>query len=274
LRSDRSDRPGSSLTTSEPWPSLESGLGSARCWRLHELWTDGGGGEREVGKAVNVDLVGSLLGLAGDVHTLLGGDELDELVTVFTDDDGPEVTGHVMPDHAVVVLVVQHGQAGLVVELLETLDGDADVVLSIDGSLLYSLIVIRLRFSFLSSPAPERLARSGSVSWSNPVVVGSGPEPSIDIDGREVRRVTTLVLEIAFSATCVDGGHIISLHDFGKHLELSGCIERHKIHTTISAEVASIEPVPVLKLVPGLPPGQKIVMVTNFHVRFSLHTLC
>ena len=60
----------------------------------------------------------------------------------------PEVTGHVVPDHAVVVLVVQHGQAGLVVELLETLDGDADVVLSIDGSLLYSLIVIRLRLSF------------------------------------------------------------------------------------------------------------------------------
>ena len=60
----------------------------------------------------------------------------------------PEVTGHVVPGHAVAVLVVEHGQAGLVVELLEALDGDADVVLSVDGSLLYSLIVIRLRFSF------------------------------------------------------------------------------------------------------------------------------
>ena len=39
-----------------------------------------------------------------------------------------------------------------------------------------------------------------------------------------------------------------SLHDFGKHLKLSRCIERHKIHTTISAEIASIEPVPVLKI--------------------------
>ena len=39
-----------------------------------------------------------------------------------------------------------------------------------------------------------------------------------------------------------------SLHDLGKHLELSGCIERHEIHTTISAEIASIEPVPVLKI--------------------------
>ena len=53
-----------------------------------------------------------------------------------------------MPDHAVVVLVVEDGQTGLVVELLQPLDGDANVVLSIDGSLLDSLIVIRLRFSF------------------------------------------------------------------------------------------------------------------------------
>ena len=58
------------------------------------------------------------------------------------------MTGHIVPGHAVTVLVIQDGQTGLVVELLETLDGDADVVLSIDGSLLDSLIVIRLRFSF------------------------------------------------------------------------------------------------------------------------------
>ena len=53
-----------------------------------------------------------------------------------------------MPGHAVVVLVVQNCQAGLVVELLKALDGDADVVLGINGSLLDSLIVIRLRLSF------------------------------------------------------------------------------------------------------------------------------
>ena len=55
---------------------------------------------------------------------------------------------NVVPDDSVIVFVVEDGQTGLVMELLETLDGDADVVLSIDGSLLYSLIVIRLRFSF------------------------------------------------------------------------------------------------------------------------------
>ena len=55
---------------------------------------------------------------------------------------------NVVPDDSVIVFVVEDGQTGLVMELLQTLDGDADVVLGIDGSLLDSLIVIRLRFSF------------------------------------------------------------------------------------------------------------------------------
>ena len=133
---------------------------------------------------------------------------------------------NVVPDDSVIVFVVEDGQTGLVMELLETLDGDADVVLGVDGALLDPLVVIRLRFSLpargpvrvstfqpdsnlLSSPAPERLAWSRPVSRSDPVVVRSGPEPAVDIDGREVGRVTTLVLEIAFSATCVDGGDVI-----------------------------------------------------------------
>ena len=53
-----------------------------------------------------------------------------------------------MPGNAIIIFIVEDSEARLVVELLETLDGDADVVLSIDGSLLDSLIVIRLRFSF------------------------------------------------------------------------------------------------------------------------------
>ena len=63
--------------------------------------------------------------------------------------------------------------------------------------------------NLLSSTAPESLSRSRSVGGWNTMVIGSGPEPAVDIDGREVGRVTTLVLEIAFSATCVDGGHVI-----------------------------------------------------------------
>ena len=55
-----------------------------------------------------------------------------------------------MPGNTIIVLVVEHSQARLVVELLETLDGDADVVLSVDGSLLDTFVVVWLRF-----PLPE-----------------------------------------------------------------------------------------------------------------------
>ena len=57
------------------------------------------------------------------------------------------MTSHVVPGNTIIVLVVEHGQAGLVVELLEALDGDADVVLSIDGSLLDTFVVVWLRLS-------------------------------------------------------------------------------------------------------------------------------
>ena len=41
----------------------------------------------------------------------------------------PEVAGYVVPLDAVLVLVVEHGQARLVVELLQTLDGETAGVL-------------------------------------------------------------------------------------------------------------------------------------------------
>ena len=41
----------------------------------------------------------------------------------------PEVAGDVVPLDAVLVLVVEHGQARLVIELLQTLDGETAGVL-------------------------------------------------------------------------------------------------------------------------------------------------
>ena len=63
----------------------------------------------------------------------------------------PEVAGHVVPLDSISVLVVQHGKACLVVELLQALDGNADVVLSLDGTLLNPLVVVRLRNPSLTS---------------------------------------------------------------------------------------------------------------------------
>ena len=52
-----------------------------------------------------------------------------------------------MPLNAISVLVVVHCQAGLVVELLQPLDGDPDVVVGLYGALLDTLVIVRLGFS-------------------------------------------------------------------------------------------------------------------------------
>ena len=56
-----------------------------------------------------------------------------------------------MPLDSISVLVVQHREARLVVELLQALDGDANVVFCLDGTLLNPLVVVRLRNPSLSS---------------------------------------------------------------------------------------------------------------------------
>lgn len=58
------------------------------------------------------------------------------------------MAGHVVPLDAVVILVVEDGKTGLIVPLLQTLDGQADWIadtLQLPG--LQSLIVVRLRFA-------------------------------------------------------------------------------------------------------------------------------
>ncbi len=79
-----------------------------------------------------------------DVDALLALHQVHQLVRVLAHDDGAEVAGHVVPRDAVLVAVVQHRQAGLVVVLLETLDGDANVELGVERTLGDALGVVRL----------------------------------------------------------------------------------------------------------------------------------
>ena len=57
-----------------------------------------------------------------------------------------------MPGNTIIVFIVENSQASLIVELLKTFNGDANVVLSVDRTLLDSFIVIRL---WLSLPDKE-----------------------------------------------------------------------------------------------------------------------
>ena len=132
-----------------------------------------------------------------------------------------------MPADAVVVFVVEDGETRLVMELLQPLDGDPDVVLGVDRSVLDSLEVVGLPLSLptkhrdrdddippcthhlLPGGAPEGLPGGGPVGGGDAGVVGAGPEPPVDDDGSEMGGVTALVLEVAFSAACVHRGDII-----------------------------------------------------------------
>merc|ERR1711935_393509 len=108
------------------------------------------------------------------------------------------VTGHIVPLNAISKLVVHNCQTGLVMKLLETLNGDPDIVVSLDWSLLDTLVIVWLWFACLSCGAPVSIW-VGCVGWRDSVIIGPRPEPSVYIDRLQVGSVTTLVLEITFS---------------------------------------------------------------------------
>ena len=57
------------------------------------------------------------------------------------------MASHIVPRDVIVVLVVEDGQAGLVVELLKPFNGDANVKLGWDGTLKDALVIVGLGFS-------------------------------------------------------------------------------------------------------------------------------
>jgi hypothetical protein len=60
----------------------------------------------------------------------------------------------------------------------------------------------------LSALAPEALG-AGLVGGEDPLVVGSGPEPAVDVDGLKVGGVAALALEVTLPAGGVDGADVV-----------------------------------------------------------------
>jgi len=177
-----------------------------------------------------------------------------------------------VPLDAVLVLVVEDGETGLVVKLLQTLYCDANVVLCLDGPLPDTLVIVGLRLIVLSGGAPEGVG-VGHVGGGDPGVAGPGPEPTVGVDRLQVCSVAALVLEVALASAGPDAGNVIFSHDLLEHFVLAGRLEGDEVHAPVPAKVPPVEPVPVLKLVPGFPPGEEVVMVPHLHVRFSFHAL-
>lgn len=171
-----------------------------------------------------------------------------------------------MPLDAVVVLVVQHGQTSFIVPLLEAFDGQTHIVLDVlQFAGLQAFVVIRLGFAAFSLLAPESIPVS-SVCSGDSSVSGTGPEPSVDVNGLELGLFTAFALEIALASRSVNRSDVILLHDFDKHLELLGVFEADEVHASLPAKVAPVEPVPVLEFVPRFPPGEEVVVFAQFAV--------
>ena len=64
-----------------------------------------------------------------------------------------------------------------------------------------------------------------------------------------------------------------SVHDLGEVSVLLGGLEGCEVHAALPAEVPPIEPVPVLELVPGLPPGQEVVVLAVLLVVLPTHNV-
>ena len=109
-----------------------------------------------------------------------------------------------MPCYSIIIFVVKHSKTSFIMKLLQALNGDTNVVLSIDGTMLDAFKVVWLSLALLSSGAPVGLTRSWSVSGGDTVIVSSGPEPAIDIDRGQVGGITALVLEVTLAATGVN----------------------------------------------------------------------
>jgi len=56
------------------------------------------------------------------------------------------------------------------------------------------------------------------------------------------------------------------LHDFLEHLELDWVVKGDQIHASLATKVASVEPVPILEFVPGLAPGEEVVVLAQLAV--------
>ena len=75
---------------------------------------------------------------------MLGLDSLHLQVGVLADDPGPEVAGHVVPLDAVVVLVVEDGQASLVRALLAAVGlGPPGTAVKVDDEFRSGMVTIK-----------------------------------------------------------------------------------------------------------------------------------
>ena len=160
-----------------------------------------------------------------------------------------------MPLDAVIVLVIEHRQTGLVIELLVSLYCEAAGVLHVcQLARLDSRVVVWLGLVILPWSAPKCQSagdvgrRNSFVAWeigrflnifSNFSFFQStvSPKPTIDIDWLEMLSVTAFVLEVAFSPRGVNRADVVPVHHLGEVSIFLRVLKWHKIHASFTTKV-------------------------------------
>lgn len=147
-----------------------------------------------------------------------------------------------MPRDAVVVDVVQDGQAGLA-RLV-------DVVLGVVG----------LRLLLVSGLAPRvvRPAR-GHLVGPGDLVAGGRPEPAQEGLRLQV-RASLAALEVAETARGPDVGDVVGLDQAEDQVVLLLRLDGGQVHAVLTADVASVQPVELLVGQRGHVAGEEVVL--------------
>jgi len=164
-----------------------------------------------------------LTAIALEANTAVGaGHVVEQLLRVLADERFLMVARDVVPGDAVVVYVVEDGQAGLV--------GAVDVILGIVR--LLDLLVAGLR-PRIEAPAVGRL-----VGGCHLLAIRR-PEPTVQRFGLEVTSVLT-TLEVAETSRRPDVRNIVLLDEPEDHIVLFLSFYRNEIHAVLPANVSSV----------------------------------
>lgn len=174
--------------------------------------------------------------------TGIGGRHVvEQLVRVLADDGLLVVAGDVVPGDAVVVDVVQDGQAGLA-RLV-------DLVLGVVG----------LRQLLVSGLAPGVVGPAGGhLVGPGDLVAGRRPEPSQQVLGLQV-GASLAALEVAETARRPDVGDVVGLDQAEDQVVLLLGLDRGQVHAVFTADVASVQPVELLVGQRGNVAGEEVV---------------
>lgn len=170
-----------------------------------------------------------------------GADKVEQLLTVLADEGFLVAASNVVPFYAIVVEVVQDGQARLTFIIFAVVGLWATISTSV-GPISQSTLVSRWDFS-----------------------LGAGPEPSVDNGWLQISAVASV--EIAFAAASPDVLDAIASQLLLDEFVLLESLEADGVHAVATADVTGVEPVDFQRGGGRMQPAEEVIVSVAKGVR-------